>query len=150
MGQRPPEDVVSGARPVTDPAAGTAPNGLAAHVAAVEVARARMAGSLEQLQSEARAQVGVTVERVLWKVAAVGSAVAAAVATRKALDAGWRAVRKNDPPINPAAPGISWPEALGWAIASGVGAGVARMVAGRGAAAGWQRATGHLPPGLTH
>lgn len=148
MGQRSSEDVVTGARPVTDPAQGKDADGVGARVAAVQVARARMAGSLEQLQTEARAQVGDTVERVLWKVAAVGSAVAAAVATRKALDAGWRAWRKNDPPANPAAPGISWPEALAWAVATGVGAGVARMVAGRGAAAGWQRATGHLPPGL--
>jgi hypothetical protein len=37
-------------------------------------------------------------------------------------------------------------DALTWATALGVGAAVARVVAQRGAAAAWERATGNPPP----
>lgn len=134
--------------PVTEPAAPSQPESLAAHVQAVRLARARVGHSLDQLQNEARVQVGVTVERVVWKVAAAAAAVVAGLATRKLMDAAWKAARKHDPPRHPEAPGVSWGEAIGWTLATGVGAGVARLVAQRGAVAGWQRATGKLPPGL--
>jgi hypothetical protein len=41
---------------------------------------------------------------------------------------------------------VCWPDALTWAIAVAVGAAVARVVAQRGAAAAWERATGDPPP----
>lgn len=149
MGEGTPQgDLTGRARPVVEPAAGDSPDGLAAHVAAVEAARARVGHSLDLLQTEARTQVGVTVERFTWKVAAAGAAVTAGLATRKLMDVAWRAVRKHDPPRNPEAPGVSWPEAVAWAVATGVGMGVARLVAQRGAIAGWRRATGKLPPGV--
>lgn len=133
---------------MTDPAGREAPETLQAHIAAVQVARARLGHSLEQVQTEARSQVGVTVERILWKVAAAGTAIVAGLVTRKVMDAAWRAARKHEPPRHPEAPGVSWGEAIGWTAATAVGAGVARLVAERGAVAGWQRATGKLPPGL--
>jgi hypothetical protein len=37
---------------------------------------------------------------------------------------------------------------MAWALAAAVGAGVARVVGLRVAAAGWQRVTGDAPPGL--
>ncbi len=83
-----------------------------------------------------------------WKVVALAFAVPAAFATRKALDATWRAIRHDDPPRNPAAPGTSWAEALAWAALSGVAIAAARMVAARGAAAAWESLTGELPPGI--
>jgi hypothetical protein len=48
----------------------------------------------------------------------------------------------------PADPATSWGEAIAWTAATGLVVGVARMLASRGAAAGWQKATGTLPPGL--
>jgi hypothetical protein len=133
---------------VTDRAAGDRPGELEAQVAAVEVARARFGQSLETLQTEARTQVGATVERMLWKVAAAGTAIVAGLTTRKLMDTAWRAARKHDPPRHPEAPGVGWAGAIAWTVATGVGVAVARLVAERGAVAGWRRATGKLPPGV--
>jgi hypothetical protein len=130
----------------TMPTAGEPPAHLKAAVAEVEAARARLGHDLEHLDREVRAQIGYSVERILWKVAAAGAAVAAAVLVRKGLVAGWRAVRKSEPPTNPAARSTGWGEALAWTAASGVGMAVAKVVATRGAAAGWEKATGSPPP----
>ena len=60
----------------------------------------------------------------------------------------WTKARKTTPPTNPAARDTQWSEALAWTIATSIGVGIARLVATRGAAAGWEKATGALPPGL--
>ncbi len=86
--------------------------------------------------------------RLGWRIVGAGAGVAAAALTRKALTAAWRGTKHADPPANPANPSTSWGEAIGWATATGVALGVARLVAQRGAAAGWEKATGELPPGL--
>ena len=79
---------------------------------------------------------------------ATAAAVFAGIAVRKLLTAGWTKARKSAPPANPAAPETTWPEALAWTAATGIAVGIARLVATRGAAAGWRKATGVLPPGL--
>lgn len=83
-----------------------------------------------------------------WKLVGTGSGVIAASQARKLVAGVWRKARKVEPPVNPGAPSVSWGEALTWAVASGVGVGVGRMVAARLAAGAWQKATGKLPPGL--
>jgi hypothetical protein len=85
---------------------------------------------------------------MMWRVVGGVSGLAAAAVTRQALSAVWRARKHDDPPANPAAPSTSWPDAVLWAVATGVALGVARLVALRGAAAGWEKAKGTLPPGL--
>ena len=89
-----------------------------------------------------------TFSRLGWKIVGIGAGTAAALVTKKAMTAAWRATKHDDPPANPAAPTTTWPEGLAWAASTGVALGVARLVAQRGAAAGWQKATGSLPPGL--
>lgn len=64
------------------------------------------------------------------------------------LDQVWARTKGGEPPRNPAAAGTTWNKALTWAIASGVAAGVARLLATRAAASAWRKGTGHLPPGL--
>lgn len=123
-------------------------NGKAAHVAAVDAARTRLSQDLELLNSEVRAQVSTRAEETTWKLVGTGAAILSGIAVRKIVYAVWRALRKNDPPANPADRVTSWPEALGFALATGAGIGVGRMIAARGAAAGWERMTGSLPPGL--
>ncbi len=132
---------------VTATRAESSGDGLAAQAAAVEAARARFGQGLAQLEHELRAQIGYSVERILWKLAAAGAAVASGIVVRKALTAGWRAARKHDPPDDPAAQSAGWGEALSWTVASAVGIAVAKLVAERGAAAGWEKATGSPPPG---
>jgi hypothetical protein len=123
-------------------------NGLAPQQQAVRAARERLAKDLDVLNVEMRSEMGHAMEKTMWKVAAGGAAVLAGVAVRNALMALWRSVMKTEPPNNPADPATSWGEAIAWTAATGVAVGVARMVASRGAAAGWQKITGNLPPGL--
>ena len=70
----------------------------------------------------------------------------AATAVRRVAVMTWRTTKHEDPPENPVAGDVGWRDALIWAVAIGVGAGVARVVATRGAAAAWEAATGDPPP----
>lgn len=81
-----------------------------------------------------------------WRALSVGTGALAAIAARKLVGAVWPG--RHDPPLNPADRRIDWSEALAWAVASGIGAGVARVVSKRVSAAGWERALGDTPPGV--
>lgn len=83
-----------------------------------------------------------------WKVIGVTAGVFAAKASRSVAEKVWSKTKGGDPPRNPANRETGWGEALGWAVATGVAAGVARLIATRGAASAWEKTTGHLPPGL--
>ncbi|SFT69444.1 Protein of unknown function [Geodermatophilus amargosae] len=83
-----------------------------------------------------------------WKLLGTGSATLSGIAARKLTDAAWYAARGKTPPKNPAAPGVSWPEALAWAAFSGLTVAGGRLLAARGAAAAYQSLTGKLPPGI--
>jgi len=144
-------DQVTPAKPVGGNAAGASAgsgNGIADPAAARDAARDALARDLEQLTVEVRTQMGQTVDKTVWKVGATLAAVVAGIVTRQGLTAIWKAARKSDPPTNPANPGTQWSEAIAWTIASGIAVGVGRLLATRGAAAGWRRYTGALPPGL--
>jgi len=123
-------------------------NGLSPQVAAVEAAREKLGRDLDTLNTEVRAQMGQTAEKTAWKVAATAAGVLAGVAVRKGIIAGWKALKHTDPPTNPAARETQLSEALIWTVATSIGVGVARLVATRGVAGAWEKATGHLPPGL--
>jgi hypothetical protein len=88
------------------------------------------------------------VAKFVWKVFAALTALIAARVAHKVLDKGWQSIKGGEPPRNPASRETTWAEAATWAAASGVAIALARLVATRGAAAGWQKATGSLPPGL--
>ena len=85
---------------------------------------------------------------VVWKLVGIGAGVLASKVSRTVVEKAWRKTKHTDPPRNPEAPGTTWGEALSWAVASGIGIGVSRMLATRSAARMWRKATGHLPPGL--
>ena len=87
-------------------------------------------------------------EERAWDLVAVGSTVLAGIATRQLLQSGWELFMREEPPTNPAARSVSWGEALGWAVAVGAAVGAARVLAERGAAAGWRKARGRYPDGL--
>jgi hypothetical protein len=124
----------------------TTSNGLAQHVAAVTAARDRLGRDLDTLDAEVRAQVSQTLEKTTWRVVGTGLAILSGIVVRKLLIAIWKRLTHQEPPTNPGAPDTTWVEALSWALASGAAVGVARLVAARGATAGWQRVTGDLPP----
>jgi len=68
-------------------------------------------------------------------LAVTASGIVAGVLTRKLLKAAWSRYRGTDPPVNPAAQGVTWSDALIWAAAVGAAAGVARVVGHRSSTA---------------
>ena len=85
-------------------------------------------------------------ERLVWPLVAAGSAVVAGAATRAALRGGYKAVRGRTLPADPARRDLPWGRALIWAVGTGALAASARLLAERGAAAGWTRVLGSRPP----
>jgi hypothetical protein len=87
---------------------------------------------------------GAIKKAVGWRIAAAGSAALSALVARRLVRMAWRASGHDDAED----PDRRWSEAFAWAAAVGVGTAVARVVAVRGAARGWERATGEPPPGV--
>jgi hypothetical protein len=83
-----------------------------------------------------------------WSLLGGGSAAVAGLVARKGLALTWRRTTGKEPPANPESPETSWPEAVGFAVLSGVVLSLARLLARRSVARSWYRATGNLPPGL--
>lgn len=81
-----------------------------------------------------------------WKAISYGAGALAGLVAQRALDAAWKGVRHASPPPVPADRRFSWTEALSWAVATGVGMGVTRLLAIRTAAVVWEAATHELPP----
>ncbi|MEO6571111.1 MAG: DUF4235 domain-containing protein [Ilumatobacteraceae bacterium] len=81
-----------------------------------------------------------------WSALSLGAGALAAFGMRKLVAMAWPG--STEPPLNPADRRVNWSSALVWGIASGIGAGVARVVSSRLAAAGWEHATGETPPGI--
>ena len=77
------------------------------------------------------ADLGTPPESWLISAAALG----AGVLTRKALMQAWGRFRGSKPPENPAGPGVTWTDALIWAVATGATIGVARVISRRMASA---------------
>jgi len=86
--------------------------------------------------------------QIRWKITGALAGAAASALMRALLVGAWRKTRHEEPPANPASPSTTWSDALVWATVSGVGLGVARLVAQRGAAAAWEARTGSLPAGV--
>lgn len=85
-------------------------------------------------------------KKVGYQALSWGAGLVAAVAARKVVSALWRG--DVEPPLNPADRRVPWRDALTWALATALGAAVARVVAYRATAAGWESATGDAPPGV--
>jgi Protein of unknown function (DUF4235) len=88
----------------------------------------------------------VALKTYSWKVIALGSGALSGLITQRVLERAWKGVRGSTPPPLPADRTATWTDALTWAIATGVGAGVARLVAIRTAARVWQATTHEVPP----
>jgi Protein of unknown function (DUF4235) len=76
------------------------------------------------------------------RVVGTFAAVAAAMATRKLVTAGWKRLTGKEPPSDPHDPQVGFGEALSWAIVLGVTMETARLVAQRAATRRMRRDTG--------
>lgn len=81
-----------------------------------------------------------------WMIVSTVAAASAAFVVRNSLELGWKVVRGEDPPKNPASYDVKWGDAIAWTISVGVCMGLARLLAERGAATGWKHYKGKLPP----
>ena len=87
----------------------------------------------------------------MWKLVTTITGMLGAMVAQRFIKAGYKATRKDtDPatPFDPTKAGFSWPDALVWAAAGGIGLGIAKVVSARLAAIGWEAATHTLPPGV--
>ncbi len=86
----------------------------------------------------------------MWKLVSTITGMLGGLLARKCIRATYKAVRKDTAPPTPfdsTNPRFSWPDALLWAAAAGIGLAIAKMVSARIAAIGWKAVTGTLPPG---
>jgi uncharacterized protein DUF4235 len=86
----------------------------------------------------------------MWKLVSTVTALLGGLLARKLIRFTYQAIRKDTAPatpFDPSNPRFSWPDALLWAAAAGVGLGIAKVMSARLAAFGWKAATGTLPPG---
>jgi Protein of unknown function (DUF4235) len=91
------------------------------------------------------------VKKYGWKAVTAGVGALTGLLTQRVLEVIWKALRGSTPPKVAADRRSSWADALSWAVATGVGVGVARLLAMRSAAALWEAAVHEPPPevGLT-
>jgi hypothetical protein len=82
----------------------------------------------------------------MWRLVAGLAGTLAGMAARAVVLKLWKVGGLGDDEPQPAHPATPWRTALGWAVASGVATGVARVVAMRTAAEVWERATDEPPP----
>ena len=85
---------------------------------------------------------------LVWKVLSLVVGAAAGAASERLIEAVWTQVAPGDPPTNAADRRNGIPATLVWAAAVGIGAGVARAMTNRSAAALWEVATDEAPPGV--
>lgn len=86
------------------------------------------------------------VQKYGWKAIALATGSLSGCATKWAVELVWTAVRGSSPPKVAADRTSPWPEAVSWAMATGVGVGVARLLAVRTAALLWEAAVQAPPP----
>jgi len=87
----------------------------------------------------------------MWKLVSTITGMLGGLLARRFIKAAYRAVSKDAAPATPFDPTnarFSWPDALVWAAAAGLGLGIAKVVSARLAVIGWETATGTLPPGF--
>ncbi len=120
---------------------------LAPQLAAVQAARSKLVADIDTLDTEVRLEALFRMETFAWKAVAGIAAAVAGLATTKALGQVWaKLVPGAEPPNDPTDPDTSTKDALLWTALTGVGVGVATVLAQRGAAKGWSKATGRVPP----
>ncbi|ACY97275.1 MULTISPECIES: DUF4235 domain-containing protein [Thermomonospora] len=80
-----------------------------------------------------------------WRAVAGAAAFVGGFVARKALTYAWKKATGKEPPTNPESPQVALSEALGWAVVTGVGMEVTRLLVTRAAARQYAKANGRLP-----
>jgi hypothetical protein len=96
---------------------------------------------------EPRAREVITRERI-WNLESAVTGVLAAMIAKRLIRAAYAVIRKQEPRsvFDPDSDHFSWPNFVVWAVAGGVGLGIAKLVGNRVATVAWELATGTRPP----
>jgi len=86
-----------------------------------------------------------TSQKLLWNVYAGAVGALTAVVAQKAVRGMWKIATGQEPP-DPNDPATPLNEAVAWALAGGIGIGVAQMLMNRFAATRWQAVMGRPAP----
>jgi hypothetical protein len=85
-------------------------------------------------------------EQIVWEVLGFCAALLGGHLTRHGIKNGWRLLRHEEPPQNPARGDVGWRDALILGVVTGALAGLMRILSRRLAAEGWRRWRGKRPP----
>jgi hypothetical protein len=80
------------------------------------------------------------------KVTTIIVGIPVGIATKKAIEHAWAALRPNDPPRKPNETGVRWGDAISWAALSAAGVVAADLITRRGAESAWRAIMGTEPP----
>ena len=100
-----------------------------------------------RLDRDPSGRTAVSISRsLLWKVYTIGVGTASAIVAQKAVHGAWKLVTGGDTPPDPNDPDVPMAEAAIWALASGIGLGMAQLLTNRFVARRWIAFTGETPP----
>jgi hypothetical protein len=86
-------------------------------------------------------------DRLEWQGISAAASALFVLVTQRVLGIIWRQLRGSPPPDTPTDQSVSWGAALTWAIATGAGVAVARLVAARLSEDVWEAKKHEAPPG---
>ena len=86
-------------------------------------------------------------KKLAFQALTYGAAMGATALAGRGSNVGWRLVRHEHPPLNPAARKTSWKSALAYAAISGAVGAMAGVAARSAVAHGWRSKVGRIPMG---
>ncbi|MEP6852800.1 MAG: DUF4235 domain-containing protein [bacterium] len=87
------------------------------------------------------------VSKLLFRALSLVVAVPVGRAITRLIEHSWTAARPDHPPRDPTRADTRWSDAITWAVISGVGVALGRLVTTKGAVGAWKAVVGTPPPG---
>ncbi|MDQ6938041.1 MAG: DUF4235 domain-containing protein [Actinomycetota bacterium] len=85
--------------------------------------------------------------KLLYRILSILVAIPVGRAISRLVEHAWTAARPDHPPRDPKRAETSWRDAITWAVISGVGVALRKLVATKGTAGAWRAIVGTPPPG---
>jgi hypothetical protein len=86
-------------------------------------------------------------KRLAYQALTYAAAMGASALASRGANQGWKLVRNEPPPLNPASRKTSWKSALAFAAITGAVGAVAGVASRRAVAGAWRTRVGRLPTG---
>ena len=88
------------------------------------------------------------ISKLIYRVLTMLLAIPISKAIKKLIAQAWTAARPQDPPKDPKKADVGWTDAIIWAVISGAGAALGKLLTSKGAAGTWRAVIGTEPPGF--